>query len=399
MDTTATLQTLLLVCLVSAAAPLLTTMVGGHVPQVVLLLVGGVLIGPQVLGIAEPELVQLIAEVGLGFLFLIAGYEVEPRLLREPVATRAFAAWAASLVLALVVVGVLAAAGLVQAYVAVSLALTTTALGVLLPLLRDRGLLSTGFGDAVLTTGAVGEMLPVLAVAIFLGTRGSFVALLSLAAIALLAAVLAVVPRRFAGTALHRAFTQTQDDTRQSAVRATVLLLVLFLTIAAEFGLDAVLGAFLAGMVLRQLGPTDPEAFEHKLDAVGYGFFIPVFFVVSGMNLDIQSIADNPLRLVLFFTLLLVVRGVPTVIAYRGMLPLRDRVELGVLAATALPLLVAITQIGLANGTMLPENAAALVGAGALSVLLFPALALASHARHAEVGEMATSGGRNGDPP
>ena len=288
MDTTATLQTLLLVCLVSAAAPLLTTMVGGHVPQVVLLLVGGVLIGPQVLGIAEPELVQLIAEVGLGFLFLIAGYEVEPRLLREPVATRAFVAWAASLALALVVVGILAAAGLVHAYVAVSLALTTTALGVLLPLLRDRGLLSTGFGDAVLTTGAVGEMLPVLAVAIFLGTRGSFVALLSLAAIALLAVVLAVVPRRFAGTALHRAFTQTQDDTRQSAVRATVLLLVLFLTIAAEFGLDVVLGAFLAGVVLRRSAPRDSESLEHKLDAVGYGFFIPVFFVTSGMSLDLE---------------------------------------------------------------------------------------------------------------
>ena len=314
-------------------------------------------------------------------------------------AKRAYGAWAVSLVVALVVVGGLEAAGLVNAYVAVSLALTTTALGVLLPLLRDRGLLSTRFGDAVLATGAVGEMLPVLAVAIFLGTRGRFVALISLAAIALLAVVLTVVPRWFSGTRLHLAFTETQNDTRQSAVRATVLLLVLFLTIAFDFGLDAVLGAFLAGMVLRQLGPTEPEAFEHKLDAVGYGFFIPVFFVTSGMNLDIDSIADNPLRLVLFFVLLLLVRGLPTVVAYRGMLPLRDRVELGLLAATALPLLVAITHIGLANGTMLPENAAALVGAGALSVLLFPALALASHARHAEVGEMAIPGGRNGDPP
>jgi Kef-type K+ transport system membrane component KefB len=117
------------------------------------------------------------------------------------------------------------------------------------------------------------------------------------------------------------------------------------------------------------------------------------------MNLDIDSIAENPVRLVIFFVLLLVVRGLPTVVAYRGMLPLRDRVELGLLAATALPLLVAITHIGLANGTMLPENAAALVGAGALSVLLFPALALASHARHAEVGEIAVPGGRNGDRP
>ena len=142
-----------------------------------------------------------------------------------------------------------------------------------------------------------------------------------------------------------------------------------------------VLGAFLAGVVLRRWAPGDVHALEEKLDAVGYGFFIPVFFVASGMGLDLRSIVEAPGRLMVFFVLLLAVRGLPTMLVYRTALPLPQRVELVFLAATALPLLVALSQIGLENGTMLPENAAALVGAGVLSVLVFPAAAVALHRR------------------
>jgi Kef-type K+ transport system membrane component KefB len=160
--------------------------------------------------------------------------------------------------------------------------------------------------------------------------------------------------------------------------------------IASNFGLDVVLGAFLAGMVLRRWARRDVQALEAKLDAVGYGFFIPVFFVASGMSLDLQSIIKSPARLIVFFVLFLAVRGLPALLFYRRELSMRGRIQLMLLTATALPLLVALAHIGLDSGTMLPENAAALVGAGVLSVIVFPAVAV-SLARSGEQPLVQTS--------
>ena len=148
------------------------------------------------------------------------------------------------------------------------------------------------------------------------------------------------------------------------------------LSVASRFGLDVVLGAFLAGVVLRRWAPGDVRSLESKLDAVGYGFFIPVFFVSSGMNLQIHSIAEAPLRLLVFFVLLLAVRGMPALLLYRRDLTVSERTQMAFLTATALPLLVALSAIGLSTGHMLPENAAALVGAGVLSVVVFPGVAV-----------------------
>jgi Kef-type K+ transport system membrane component KefB len=159
--------------------------------------------------------------------------------------------------------------------------------------------------------------------------------------------------------------------------------------VAEDFGLDVVLGAFLAGVVLRRWAPLDVHALEAKLDAVGYGFFIPVFFVSSGMSLDLDAIAEAPERLLVFFLLLLVVRGLPALVLYRQDLELAQRLQMTLLTATALPLLVALSQIGVSTGDMRPENAAALVGAGVLSVMVFPGLALALNRRvvHTSTGE------------
>ena len=164
------------------------------------------------------------------------------------------------------------------------------------------------------------------------------------------------------------------------------MLLLALLALAARFGLDIVLGAFVAGLVLRQWAPGDVRSLEEKLDAVGYGFFIPVFFVSSGMALDIGSIAEAPLRLLVFFVLLLVVRGLPALLVYRRALAPTQRTQMVFITATTLPMLVALAQIGLDNGTMLPENAAALVGAGVLSVLVFPAVAVAIGSRRSASG-------------
>jgi Kef-type K+ transport system membrane component KefB len=281
--------------------------------------------------------------------------------------------------LAILVVGGLELAGFVHAFVPVALALTTTALGTLLPILRDNDMLRGTFGENIFAAGAVGELGPVLALSIFLGANGSWRSALAIATIVLAAYVAARIPVWFAGTRISDIVRSTSEDTTQSVLRWTIALLLGALLLTADFGLDIVLGAFLAGMVLRRSygGSESSEwALLGKLDAIAYGFFIPIFFISSGMALDVVSIADNPARMLVFFALMFAVRGLPSLLIYRKTLSLGERWQMVLLTATALPLIVALTSIGVANGTMLPENAAALVGAGALSVAVFPFVAL-----------------------
>jgi Kef-type K+ transport system membrane component KefB len=377
-ELTSALVSLFVAAVVAALAPLVVGLIPRlRVPQVVVLIVGGVIVGPQVLDLAQPESIVLLSHVGLGFLFLLAGYELDLALFRQRAGKLAVLGWAASAVIAGLVVGLLAAMDLVRAFVPVALGLTSTALGTLLPILRDNNMLRAAFGPYVLAGGAVGEFFPIVAIAIFLGSNGRFFGLLSLVAVAAIALVISLIPKVVRSERLQRILTEGQHTTAQTTLRWTVVMLLLLLLIASAFGLDAVLGAFLAGVVLRRWAPADVKSLEEKLDAVGYGFFIPIFFVTSGMSLDLQSILRAPGRLMLFFVLLLAVRGLPTLLIYRSALPRPQRLELLFLLATALPLLVALSEIGLASGIMLPENAAALVGAGVLSVLIFPAVAVA----------------------
>jgi Kef-type K+ transport system membrane component KefB len=383
-DLTRGIDSLLAVAIVAALAPFVTALVpGNRLPQVVVLIVGGILIGPQVLDVADPASIELFTNVGLGFVFLLAGYELDPALFRERYGRLALVAWAMSAVLALAVVGALEAIGFVRAFVPVSIALTTTALGTLLPILRENNMLGGTFGRYIIAAGATGEFLPIVAVALFLGTTSSLAALLSLATVGAIAVVFTLAPRLFRGRGAARVMHAKEHATSQTTLRWTVVLLLALLALAERFGLDIVLGAFLAGLVLRQWAPGDVRSLEEKLDAVGYGFFIPVFFVASGMGLDIRSIAESPLRLLVFFVLLLAVRGLPALLVYRRALPRTERTQLVFITATTLPMLVALAQIGLSTETMRPENAAALVGAGVLSVLVFPAVAVAIGSRHA----------------
>jgi Kef-type K+ transport system membrane component KefB len=197
--------------------------------------------------------------------------------------------------------------------------------------------------------------------------------------------LITLVKRRGWGERLHL----PEHSTGQTSLRWTLVILAGLVLVADDFGLDVVLGAFLAGVVLRRWAPSHVDLLERKLEAVGYGVFIPIFFITSGMNLDIDSIVQNPLRLLVFFALLLLVRGLPALFVYRNHLSLRERWQMVFLTATALPLLVALSEVGLQSGLMLPENAAALVGAGALSVLVFPLIAVALQKRVQETPEVA----------
>jgi len=376
------LTTLFIATVLSAASPFLCALLTPfRVPQVVILIVGGIVVGPHVTGWADPSSIELVANVGLAFLFLMAGYELQLDLFGQRAGRLAVVGWLATAAISIVVTGALFASGLVRDFIPVALGLTTTAIGTLLPILRDNNMLEGTFGGFIMSAGAAGEFLPILGIAIFLGSKGRVYGLVSLVGIAVVALLLAWLPRwarleRFA--AISEAGEHT---TSQTTLRLTIMLLFALLVFAAHFGLDVVLGAFLAGVVLRRWAPGDVAALERKLDAVGYGFFIPVFFVSSGMALNIDSIREAPLRLLACFALLLVVRGLPSLLLYRRDLAFVQRLQMMLLTATALPVLVALAQIGLSTGHMLPENAAALVGAGVLSIMVFPGLAVALNSK------------------
>ncbi|HEX4087871.1 MAG TPA: cation:proton antiporter [Trebonia sp.] len=374
------LNDLLAVAVVAALTPILVAVLPGpRIPQVVVFLIGGVLIGPHVLGLAETGNIQLLSDVGLGFLFLLAGYELDPHLLRERPGRLAITGWVMSAVISVAVTAGLTAAGYIKDYVPVGLALTTTALGTLLPILRDNGMLGGNLGRHVFAAGAVGELFPILIIAVFLTKRGHFIALASVVAVGVLAIVLSLVPWLAKSNAVRKIISEGQDATAQITLRFAVVLLFALLAFAAKFGLDVVLGAMLAGIVLRiwtRRLNTDTESLERKFDAVGYGIFIPIFFIASGMTIDLKAISQDPLRVVALFALLLIVRGLPSLIVYRNDLRPRERVEMTFITATSLPLLIALAEIGEQDGVMLPATAAALVGAGVLSVLIYPLIAV-----------------------
>ena len=393
------LETLLAVTVVAALAPTITALLPRpRPPQVVVLIFCGIVIGPAVLGLGDTHSIRLLANVGLGFLFLLAGYELDPALLRQHAGKLAIGGWLLSALLAIAAVGGLASAGLVRDYVPIGLALTTTALGTLLPILKDNDLLAGPFGRYVLAAGAAGELLPILVISLFLTRRGEFSAVASILAVLFAGLLLAVIPRVVGKDRLGTMVRQGQHTaTAQTTLRWSIVLLLVLLVIAADFGLDVVLGALVAGIVLRNWSRwigIDLTPLEHGLDAVGYGLFIPIFFVASGMGLDVASIAADPLRMLVFLALLLVVRGLPSLLVYRRVLPVRQRLEMTFITATTMPLLIAIAEIGLSDGVMIPANAAALVGAGTLSVLIYPLVAIAV----ARKGRRESSAGLGGLP-
>jgi Kef-type K+ transport system membrane component KefB len=374
------LNDLVAVAVVAALTPLLVALLPGpKIPQVVVFLLGGILIGPHVLGLAETDNIQLLSDVGLGFLFLLAGYELDPSLLRERPGRLAITGWLISAVISVGVTAGLTAVGYIKDYVPVGLALTTTALGTLLPILRDNGMLGGKFGRQVFAAGAVGELFPILIIAVFLTKRGHFIALASVVLVGVLAIVLSLVPWLARSAAVKRIIEEGQDATAQVTLRWAVVLLFALLAFAQRFGLDVVLGAMLAGIVLRiwtRRLNLDTENLERKFDTVGYGIFIPIFFISSGMTIDLTAIIHSPLRLLVLLGLLLIVRGLPSLVVYRHDLTPRERVEMTFITATSLPLLIALAEIGEQDGVMLPATAAALVGAGVLSVLIYPLIAV-----------------------
>ena len=382
---------LLCIVAVSFAAPLISWSVPRRLlPETVLLIAGGVLIGPSGLGIAhEGQDIAFLKELGVAFLFLMAGYEIDVNELRGTGGRHAMIAWGGSLVLAFATVAAVGVTGgpLSANGVAIAIAMTSTAIGTILPILRERDLLPTAVGAAILNHGAVGEVGPVILMALLLGSRSAWQSLVILLAFLTITLLIVRFTDRVqrAGRRLVEAIHLGGSTTAQTTIRVTILLLVGLCTLAEVFELDVVLGAFAAGFILRYAVPDGDRQLEEKLDGLAYGFFVPLFFVTSGMAIELELTASSLIYLGAFLVLLVLTRGLPVWVAAllerrrdgSRAYSVRQSLQIAVYSTTALPIIVAVTQVAVSADAMSASFASTLVLAGAVSVLVMPALGLA----------------------
>lgn len=386
---TVDLISLAIIALVAAACPIVAKLIPNKlVPETVFLLIAGALLGPHLAGaIVLTDSVGLQSDLGLAFLFLLAGYEINPKSLTGSQGKRGLLTWGISILLAFAVVRATPFFSVSHIDgIAVAIALTTTALGTLMPILKERELTGTRVGESILAYGTWGELCPVLAMAVLLSSRAEWKTVLILLAFVAIAVIVAVVPAK-AKKAGHRLFhflTANAEGTSQTMMRMVVLLLVGLVALSAAFDLDIVLGAFAAGFVLRYIIPEGDHGLEKKLDGVAYGFLIPIFFVVSGAKIDLMAVFQQPALLVGFILMLLLIRAVPIFVALSTGKDTRDisthnRLTIALYCTTALPIIVAVTSVAVSANAMSQETASVLVAAGAITVFLMPLLAMLTY--------------------
>ena len=380
---------LAVIALIAAVAPVIANALPRKpIPETVLLLLLGAVFGPNVLGIIElGEPISLLSELGLAFLFLLAGYEIDPRMVAGKAGRKGLVPWIVTFFIATAVFVMYpdSTIGGIGA-IPMAIVLSTTALGTLMPILKERGILGHRVGDAVLAYGVWGELGPILAIAVLLSTRSGFKTAIILAAFLVLCMFIThrATSARDRGTHLYRFLEAYANTTSQTTVRMTVLLLIGLVTFSAVFDLDLVLGAFAAGFVLRATMPEGGRQLEEKLDAIGFGFLIPLFFVVSGAKVDPASVLERPVLLVVFIVMLVVVRTMPIIVSLsmgprEERLSKHERVSVAFYCTTALPIIVAVTSLLVDGGSMESSTASIMVAAGAFSVFLMPLLARVSY--------------------
>jgi Kef-type K+ transport system membrane component KefB len=377
---------LLLVAVIALLAPLTLGLAPRlRLPAVVLEIVAGIVLGPQVLGWVEVDLpVSIVSLLGLAFLLFLAGLEIDVHRLRGQVLRLALLGYLVTLLLGIAVGTALDAAGWVRSAGLVAVTLSATSLGLVVPVLKDAGRVDSRLGQTVVAAASVADFAAIVLLSLLFstsdaGTGSRLVLLASFAALVAATAVAASFVARSRRLAVT--LTRLQDTTAQIRVRAAVVLLVAFVALAERLGLETILGAFMAGAVV---GLVDRDSASHprfrvKLEAIGYGFLIPVFFVSSGLRLDLSGLMSDPsalARVPVFVLALLVVRGLPALLL-AGLFDRRSVLAAGLLQATSLPFIVTATQIGVLTGRLSGVTAAAMVCAGLLSVVVFPVASLA----------------------
>jgi Kef-type K+ transport system membrane component KefB len=376
---------LFVVCLLGAAVPLALGLLPRlRLPSAVLEIAAGVIIGPSVLGWIEPDEPVLVAALlGLAALLFLAGLEIDVSQAGRRELSLAVAGYAVTLVLAAVVAGGLASVGWIDSPALVAIALSATSLGLVVPVLKDAGRAQSALGQVVIVGSSTADVASIVLLSVLFGAEGGaasrFVLLLSFCAVVVAIAAGAMGVRRSPRT--RAVIEALQDSTAQIRIRLSLVLLVGLTALAARVGLETILGAFLAGVVLSVLDrrPQEHPRLRTGLDAIGFGFLIPVFYVTTGLQLDIGELVASPAALLQVPVLMLgliVVRGVPAVLHIRT-LGLRSSIAVGLLQATSLPFLVAAAMVGRELALVSSTTASALIASGVLSVALFPAAAYA----------------------
>ncbi|MGW0855619.1 cation:proton antiporter [Streptomyces sp. NPDC002690] len=399
--------TLILIMAMAVLAPLLAASVSRllSVPVVIFEILLGIVVGPDVLGLAHhDQVIDALSDLGLSMLIFLAGYEIRFGEVGVPVLRRAGGAWLISLALGLGISLALSSGDLSRSLV-IGTALTSTALGAVLPILRDSGRLEGRFGTVVTGFCAVGEFGPIIAMALLFSGRSPGASSAVLAVFALLTAGAVWWASRPRQPWFARIVATTLHSSAQFAVRFVMLLLAAMLGLAELFGLDTLLGAFAAGLLTRLVltgsVPENSEVILSKVEAIGFGFLVPFFYVVTGIDFDLKALLDGgrPLALLpVFLILFVLVRGGPVwLLAPRDLSTRAERGALALYAATCLPLVVAITTIGLDEKVIGSGEGAALVGASMVSVLVFPLVApwLLARSKGPEAG--AGAGGARAD--
>jgi len=374
---------LLLIPALAVLAPILSRAVSRwvRVPIAVFELALGILIGPAVLGLVAPDpVIEVFAQFGLAMLFFMAGSEIDFRSLSGRTGRRAVLGWVIGVGVALAAAWMLVPG---EAAIVIAIALTTTALGTLLPILRDAGELGTPFGRAISAVGAVGEFAPLVAISVFLGGRDPGVSTIVLGAFVLIGAVAIVLAMRVPHGRLHRFVAATLHTSGQLAIRVVLLILAALVVLSLVLDLDILLGALVAGIVWRLIMRNAPEedraAVESKVEGLAFGFLVPIFFIMTGVAFDLQGLLDQPALLLLVPVVLLamlIVRGLPAMLAAPVRASARERWSVALLGATGLPIIVAVTAIGTDEGFISTSFASVLVAGGMLSVLLLPLIGM-----------------------
>jgi Kef-type K+ transport system membrane component KefB len=354
------------------------------VPGAVLLVIAGIVVGPSVLGWARIDApVQVLSILGLGMLLFLAGLEIDVERLRSPLSRLAGLAFGLSAGLGLLCGFLFWLAGAQTRPILLAIILMSTSAGLLLPLLKDAGEAATEFGQLVMTASALAEIVPILLLSLLFSAAATTPAdrLVSLAVfVALLVLIGLAVSRVRRLHGLDRMLDRLEKRSGQLRVRAALALALACGVLAYRFGFDAILGAFAAGLLVRIIeivGREPNREFLTKLEGIGFGFLIPIFFVSTGVSFQLKGLEAHPAALAdvpLFLLALLVVRGVPALLYVRAV-GRRRAAAGGLLQATTLTFVIVATVIGQQTGKLTSATSAALVAAGLLSAALFPAAA------------------------
>lgn len=374
------------VCLVAFLIPFALAFVPRlRVPAIVVELVAGIVLGPSVLGVLEvDETVNVVAVLGLSYLLFMAGLELELDVLRGPTLRVAAVGFGVSLAIAIVLGGVFHATGLIVDPMLIAIILSATGLGIVLPVLKGSGEMGSSFGRLVIANSTIAEFATIALLALLFSTtglgptaEGVLLLVLGLLAAALLVGLARLRDHMSAGAVLQR----LDDTSAQLRVRLALALLIGLLAVSERFGFEAILGAFVAGVILNVLEldrGDEGSRFTAKLEAIGFGFLIPVFFVTSGLRYDLDALLASPstmARVPLFLGAILLVRGLPALL-YRRRMSSRHVRAAAMLQATTLSFILAATTLGLELEIMRQATATALIAAGVISVMVFPASAL-----------------------